>query len=250
MADASIQIGTSGWSYKHWRNLFYPKGVKVAEWLPYYGRYFTTTEINGSFYRIPTEQTVATWAAQTPHSFLFCPKMSRYLTHMKKLREPEEPLARFFTAMAPLAEKMGPVLLQLPPHLGFNETVTAAFFSTLGHLYPENQFVLEARHPTWMQPAAIALLERWGIGWVIAQSGTDWPYSEIVTASNVYLRLHGPEQLYASAYNDAQLEQLALKIAAWRQQGCRVWAYFNNDIHGYAPVDALRLATLCGVALP
>lgn len=146
--------------------------------------------------------------------------------------------------------KMGPILLQLPPHLGFNDQVASSFFSTLGHLYPQHQFVLEARHATWMQPGATRLLERWGIGWVIAQSGTDWPYAEMVTASNVYLRLHGPGQLYASAYTDAQLEQLALKIADWQRQGCRVWAYFNNDIHGYAPADALRLATLCGVALP
>lgn len=243
----AIHIGTSGWSYKHWRHLFYPQRLKAADWLPFYASHFHTTEINSSFYRIPSTTTVAAWAAAVPEGFWFCPKMSRYLTHMKKLRDPEEPLARFFTAFAPMEHCMGPVLLQLPPNLPFHERIAGPFFSLLAHRYPAHRFVLEARHPTWLQPAAGNLLKHWGVGWVIAQSGKDWPYSEIITAPNIYLRFHGPAQLYASAYADDQLSYFAGKILAWQQQGYQVWAFFNNDIHGYAPGDAQRLADRCGV---
>jgi uncharacterized protein YecE (DUF72 family) len=246
MALAPIYIGTSGWSYKHWRALFYPQGVKAADWLRYYAGHFCTTEINSSFYRVPSVDTVATWAATVPPHFRFCPKMSRYLTHMKKLHAPEEPLARFFTAMALLADKMGPVLLQLPPNLGFNESIAAPFFDRLAHHYPTHHFVLEARHASWLEGPALRLLKHWGIGWVIAQSGVDWPYAEVITANNIYLRFHGPAQLYASSYSDEQLQGFALKIKAWQQSGYRVWAFFNNDIHGYAPEDAARLAVFCG----
>lgn len=250
MALLPVYIGTSGWSYKHWRTLFYPQGLKAAQWLGYYAGHFGTTEINSSFYRVPSAGTVATWAATVPPQFRFCPKMSRYLTHMKKLREPEEPLARFFAAMAPLAGKTGPVLLQLPPQLGFNESIAASFFDLLAHKYPMHHFVLEARHATWLAPAALRLLERWGIGWVIAQSGAGWPYAEVITASNIYLRFHGPAQLYASSYSDEQLQGFAQKIKNWQAQGHAVWAFFNNDIHGYAPEDAARLALFCGTGAP
>ncbi len=246
MALLPVYIGTSGWSYKHWRHLFYPQGIKAAGWLRYYAGHFRTTEINSSFYRVPSADTVATWAATVPPGFRFCPKMSRYLTHMKKLREPEEPLSRFFTAMAPLAGKMGPVLLQLPPNLGFQESGATQFFDKLAHNHPEHHFVLEARHPAWLEPAAQRLLQRWGIGWVIAQSGIDWPYAEWITATHIYLRFHGPAQLYASSYSDEQLQGFAEKIMGWQAQGHQVWAFFNNDIHGYAPKDAARLALFCG----
>src|SRR5437764_7135515 len=115
-----IHIGTSGWSYKHWKELFYPKTVKAADLLSYYAKTFDTTEINGSFYRMPTEETVIKWTQQVPSDFLFCPKMSRFLTHMKKLRNPEEPLERFFSVFDHMQSMMGPILFQLPPMLKFN----------------------------------------------------------------------------------------------------------------------------------
>ena len=114
-----IHIGTSGWSYKHWKDEFYPKGLKQTEWLSYYTRIFKTTEINSSFYRLPSEEMVKDWMKKAPKDFLFCPKMSRYLTHMKKLNDPEEPLERFFDIFQPMKKQMGPVLIQLPRMIKF-----------------------------------------------------------------------------------------------------------------------------------
>jgi uncharacterized protein YecE (DUF72 family) len=242
-----IHIGTSGWSYRHWKGIFYPPHVKTKGWLPYYAEHFTTTEINGSFYRVPAVETVAGWVAQTPPHFLFCPKMSRYLTHMKKLRDPEEPLQRFFDAFDVMKGHMGPVLLQLPPQLLFQYHQADQFFRTLTLGYPAYRFVLEGRHATWLSEDALTLLARWNIGWVISQSGVSFPYSEMVTAENIYVRFHGPEQLYASGYSEEQLKVFAEKFLDWERQGHTVWAYFNNDIHGFAPKDALNFARLLGV---
>ena len=241
-----VYIGTSGFSYKHWRGLFYPDGIKPAGYLAYYAKHFPVTEINASFYRLPEEHTVVNWAAQVPEGFLFCPKMSRYLTHMKKLREPEEPLARFFSIFAAIQDKLGPVLIQLPDRLSFREEVAGHFYKILQQHYSGFDFVLEIRHPSWLSDENLRLMEACGIGLVIAQSGVHFPYSEKVTAKNIYLRLHGPRELYASSYSDEQLADYAEKIGAWTVQGHDVWAFFNNDIHGFAPVDAARLMSLVG----
>src|SRR5947209_3880678 len=131
MHYSTINIGTSGWSYKHWKGLYYPAGVKPADWMPYYAQSFETTEINGSFYRLPSVETVLKWTGQVPEHFIFCPKMSRYLTQMKKLRDPEEPLERFFSVFESMKEKMGPVLLQLPPQLPFNYDQVEGFYYLL-----------------------------------------------------------------------------------------------------------------------
>src|SRR6478609_7365479 len=119
MNDQSIHIGTSGWSYKDWKELFYPKGLKTTEWISYYAITFRITEINSSFYHLPKRQTVEGWVNKVPPDFLFCPKMSRYLTHIKRLKEPEESLERFFEVFEPMKNNMGPVLIQLPPSLKF-----------------------------------------------------------------------------------------------------------------------------------
>ena len=126
--EGSIHIGTSGWSYKHWRNLYYPPKLPASQWLPFYAADFDTTEINSSFYKLPSEETVLKWATQVPDNFLFCPKMSRFLTHMKKLTDPEEPLERFFKIFQPLKKMTGPVLLQLPTILKFNYDTAAQLY--------------------------------------------------------------------------------------------------------------------------
>ncbi|HEU0064287.1 MAG TPA: DUF72 domain-containing protein, partial [Flavisolibacter sp.] len=177
-----IHIGTSGWSYKHWKELFYPKTVKAADWLPYYAKTFDTTEINGSFYRMPTEETVIKWTQQVPPNFLFCPKMSRFLTHMKKLRNPKEPLERFFSVFDHMQPMMGPILFQLPPMLKFNYDVAEHLFDLLKQRYKPYEFVLEVRHDTWLEDEALILMTKYDIGLVISQSGTRFPYSEMVTA--------------------------------------------------------------------
>lgn len=241
----NIHIGTSGWSYKHWKGNFYPENIKQAHWLAYYSRHFGATEINTSFYHLPLKQTVVNWMKQVPASFLFCPKISRYLTHMKKLREPEETLERFFDVFEPMADQMGPVLVQLPPLVKFNSGVSDHLFGVLQRQYNRYDFVLEVRHPTWLEQDSLDLLARYNIGLVIAQSGNRFPYAERITAKNIYVRFHGPAELYASSYSDEDLLYFAHKFKGWTGEGHEVWAFFNNDIHGFAPQDARRLEHIC-----
>jgi uncharacterized protein YecE (DUF72 family) len=240
-----VHIGTSGWSYKHWKEDFYPKGLKQADWLSFYANSFGVTEINASFYRLPTRETVISWKQQVPKNFLFCVKMSRYLTHMKKLHDPEEPLQRFFEIFEPMKKNMGPVLVQLPKMVKFNYDLAEHFFKLLATSYRKYNFVLEIRHDTWLTDDAVNLMAKYAIGLVISQSGERFPYAEMVTAKNIYIRFHGPAALYASSYSDEDLNYFAKKFKKWVKEGHEIWAFFNNDIHGYAPKDALRLAALC-----
>jgi len=242
----AIHIGTSGWSYGHWKEIFYPKGLPATRWLPYYAGIFPTTEINGSFYRLPTVETVEKWVQQVPPGFLFCPKISRYLTHMKKLKEPEGPLERFFEVFAPMRAAMGPVLVQLPPQLAFHYETAEHFYRLLRRSYGGYAFVMEVRHKSWLTDDSLTLMAGHDIGLVISQSGNAFPYSEMVTATHVYVRFHGPGALYASPYNDALLERFAGKFRGWMEEGHEVWVYFNNDIHGYAVEDARRLMQIMG----
>src|SRR2546423_6227483 len=176
-----INIGTSGWSYKHWKEIFYPKGLKSAEWLTFYAQTFKTTEINGSFYRLPKVETILDWAQKVPPDFVFCPKMSRYLTHMKKLKDPEESLERFFYVFEPIKKMMGPVLIQLPPALKFNYDTAEHLYSILKRKYKAYEFVMEVRHDTWLQEDSLTLMTKYDLGFVISQSGDEFPYAEIIT---------------------------------------------------------------------
>jgi uncharacterized protein YecE (DUF72 family) len=242
----NVYIGTSGWSYKHWNGIYYPPGLKTTEWLTYYSRQFAVAEINTSFYHMPKHQSVLNWMEKVPPGFRFCPKLSRYITHMKKLKEPEEPLARFFDVFAPMQPRMGPVLIQLPPSLKWDYDRAAHLYGHLKKLYAEYAFVLEVRHATWLENDSLNLMAQHEIGLVISQSAGVFPYSEMVTAKTVYLRFHGPEALYASAYSEADLDYYAGKIQYWVEEGHEVWAFFNNDIHGHAFRDAARLKERLG----
>jgi uncharacterized protein YecE (DUF72 family) len=237
MSSENVYIGTSGWSYKHWRGIFYPEGLKQAGELSYYAGKFNAAEINSSFYRLPTPETVGNWVSQVPAGFYFCPKISRYITHAKKLNDPEEGLARFFDVFDPFRRRLGPVLIQLPAMLGFHEEKVRHFFEAL-KIYKGYRFVLEARHASWMEPGAIRLLKRYRIGFVIAYSGGRWPSGVVVTGRDIYLRFHGPNGYYDTAYSGQQLGAVAGKCRAWRSQGHRIWAFFNNDGHGYAAGNA------------
>jgi len=244
MVNKQWHVGTSGWSYKHWKDLFYPPKLRAADWFDYYISRFQSSEINTSFYHLPKEQTVINWAAKSPTGFTFCPKLSRYITHMKKLRDVEEPLERFFNVFAPLYPFMGPVLIQLPPMLRFNATVAEGFFELIRTRYSDQRFVLEVRHDTWLEEEALRLLQQYEIGFVISQSFHFFPYAEYVTSKDVYLRFHGPKELYASGYSEESLQEYAAKCKQWITKGHTVWAYFNNDIHGYAYKDAAALQQL------
>lgn len=240
----NIHVGTSGWSYQHWKEVFYPHKLAASKWLPFYAGIFSTTEINGSFYRLPSEATVKNWTELVPPEFIFCPKMSRYLTHMKKLKEPEEPLERFFSVFECMKLKLGPILIQLPEMLRFNYEIADHFYRLLRFQYSDYEFVMEVRHNTWLQEDSLTLMAKYAIGFVISQSGGFFPYSEMITAKNIYVRFHGPAELYASAYTDAMLRSFAEKFKTWVKDGHVVWAYFNNDIYAHAMRDAQRLMQL------
>ncbi|MBS1617025.1 MAG: DUF72 domain-containing protein [Bacteroidetes bacterium] len=237
----TIHIGTSGWSYKHWRDRFYPTSLPATEYLSYYAQFFDTVEINTSFYHLPKIETVAHWTEMVPEGFYFCPKMSRYVTHMKKLHDPGETLERFFEVFQPMRGSTGPVLVQLPPSLGFHESLAADFFSVLQRDYPDQHYALEVRHDSWTKAEALELLQRFHVPLVISQSGVGFPYMEITSAKDIYIRFHGPGALYASCYTDEELRVFADKALEWMEGGHSVWFFFNNDINGYAITDALRL---------
>lgn len=242
----SIHIGTSGWSYKHWKDIYYPEDLSQTEWLTFYSNDFLTTEINTSFYHLPKTATTAGWAKKVTSNFIFCPKMSRYLTHMKKLNEPEESLEKFFTAFAPLKRHIGPVLIQLPPSLAFNEEKATSLYKILKADYSYYRFALEPRHNSWLTEKSISLLKKYNIAFVISQSGSRFPYGEFITAEHIYIRFHGPKELYASCYSDSQLKEFALRFQQWKKEGHSVWAFFNNDIHGYAIENGKKIKRLVG----
>jgi uncharacterized protein YecE (DUF72 family) len=236
-----FHIGTSGWNYKHWKGRFYPSGLKEREWLEYYTKFFSTTEINTSFYHLPKEQTVINWTRRVPGSFRFCPKLSRYITHMKKLNDAEEPLERFFTSFDHMHKKMGPVLVQLPRIVTFKPEKTETFYSILKDKYRDYTFALEIRHDSWLSKESVDLMRKYDIAFVISQSGGFFPYKELVTAKNIYIRFHGPKDLYASKYSTQMLKKFARLCREWMQDGHVIWGYFNNDVPDHAPYDALRL---------
>ncbi|RYZ50745.1 MAG: DUF72 domain-containing protein [Sphingobacteriales bacterium] len=237
----NIHIGTSGWHYKDWKGEYYPAGLKTSEWLPYYTRDFKTTEINNSFYRLPNIETVKCWNDCVPEDFKFSPKFSRYLTQMKKLKDPEDPFKRFFTVFEPMREKLGPVLLQLPPQLPYKEDRLREVLELIRNHYNEFLFALEVRHETWMCEESIALLREYGVAFTISQQGVGWPYAEHLTAKHVYVRFHGPGKLFASPYSDEMMQEYALKFRSWAKKGHEVWVYFNNDWFGYAINNAKTL---------
>lgn len=237
---AKIHIGTSGWSYKHWKEIFYPQKMKATDYLQFYSTHFNVTEINSSFYRLPISTTIDHWIEQVPDDFFFCPKMSRYLSHMKKLNDPEEPLARFFKLFEPMKKQMGPVLIQLPANASFNESRDRRFYEILEQLYPEYSFAMEVRHESWYSADSLNQMEKYNIAFVIAQSDR-FPYQEFVTANDIYIRFHGPDALYASPYTMEVLEKYAEKFLSWKAAGHNVWVFFNNDIDGHALTNAKQL---------
>jgi len=240
---SALFIGTSGWNHKEWKGSFYPEDVAQRRFLDHYATQFAATELNASFYRLPTAKMVQGWRERTPESFRFCPKMSRYLTHQKKLNDPREPLRTFRERFEPLSDRLGPVLVQLPQNVPFDHAKAEAFLEATTQL-EDGRFAVEARDESWFADEALALLAAHGVALVIAHSGGQFPYGEHVTAPFVYLRFHGPGELYASAYDEATLADYAAKIAGWLEEGRDVWAFFNNTAGDAAPQDAQRLRAL------
>jgi len=234
-------IGTSGWSYKHWTGLFYPAEIKPDKYLEYYITRFDSVELNSCFYHLPKNTTVTGWVHRTPGFFKFCPKLSRFITHQKRLNDVEEPLKKFFELFKEMKSRLGPVLIQLPPGLAFNRSLVNDFIQILKRQYNSYRFAVEVRHKSWITDEVFNLLAQHNVAFVIADSGKRFPYYEEITTDFVYLRFHGPEKLYASDYSDPQLNVFAEKIANWLRNDKEVWAFFNNDFHGFAINNADKL---------
>ena len=240
---ADLRIGCSGWAYKDWTGPFYPEGTRDKDRLESYATRFDTAEINASFYRLPSEPMVEGWARRAPEGFLFAWKVSRFITHNKKLKDCLGPVALVYGRMAPLAEKLGPSLIQLPPQLKRNDERLAGFLKLL----PKGCHTVEFRHPSWYDPAVFAILSEFDASLCISDhhhAPAPWE----PTASWVYVRGHGPSGRYFGRYDPAELARWVARIAAWRAEGRDVYAYFDNDIKSAAPFDALALKALCGVA--
>ncbi len=245
MPAARVRIGISGWRYPPWRGTFYPKDLPQKSELAYASKTLPVIEINGSFYSLQRPESYAKWYAETPKNFIFAVKGPRYITHMRRLREVEKPLANFFASgLFALEEKLGPILWQFPPNFKWDPERMRAFFEMLPQdlagaalLGREHdaflkgrtllsvtrnrplRYAVEIRHESFEDPAFIELLREYGIALVITESARGWPMLEDVTADFIYMRLHGDEELYKSGYSDKSLTRWARRVAAWAKGG-------------------------------
>ncbi len=235
-----IWIGTSGWHYKHWLGNFYPPRLPAARMLAHYIQHFDTVELNNTFYKLPAESSLAAWREATPSHFHFAVKGSRFLTHMKKLRDAQDGLNRFFEAIDVLEPKLGPILFQLPPNWELDWDRLLAFLAILPRY---RRCVFEFRNPSWNTPEVYDLLARYNVGYCIFDLAGYLSPIEIV-ADFGYIRLHGPGGKYQGSYSDAALEDWARKIQDWNRKLSAIYIYFDNDDSGFAPQDALRLRAL------
>lgn len=236
----SIHIGTSGWHYKHWEGVFYPEGLATESWLGYYLEHLETVEINNTFYQLPKETTLSKWRESVPEGFVFAVKASRYITHMKKLKDPQNSVNTFLSRIETLGPNLGPILFQLPPNWHFNGERLNAFLDVLP---PCRRYAFELRDPDWLNEEAYAILEEHDAAFCIYDfHGRQSPKQ--VTADFVYVRLHGPYGPYRGKYDAETLAGWAGAISAWRGQGRDVYCYFDNDEAGYAVQNALELRAM------
>jgi uncharacterized protein YecE (DUF72 family) len=274
----TVRIGTSGWSYPHWRRNFYPPGLPQRRELSFLAERLPTVEINGTFYSLTRPSACVAWRQAVGPEFVFAIKGSRYISHMLKLRGFETPLANFMSSgILRLGRQLGPILWQLPPNLGFHLDRAQAFFEavprdvraaerwarrhdrrTTGRAAlraPDGRdaplrHVVEPRHPSWFEDRALAALESLDVALVVADTAGRHPFRLARTAGFSYFRLHGSTQLYASRYDDREIDTWAGRVRELRDAGHDVYVYFDNDAQAHAARDALRLqAAVNGTAL-
>ncbi len=288
-----IYIGISGWRYPPWRGVFFPKKLAQARELEFASRALPTIEINGSFYSLQRPESYADWYDSTPPGFVFSHKGNRFITHTLRLREIDAALANVFASgVFNLRDKLGPFLWQFPPNFKFDPERMEHFLSMLPHdtnaaaelashhearmngraaLDPGKKrklrHAIEIRHESFNDPLFIALLRKYKVAVVVADTAGKWPHIEDVTADFMYLRLHGEEELYASGYTEEALDHWAARIAAWesgkepadarrvsdkpapKRASRDIFCYFDNDIKVRAPFDARRLMEKLGLPL-
>ena len=232
----AVRIGTSGWVYKHWRDIFYPKCLPQNRWFELYARTFDTVEINFSFYRLPSLEAFRGWNEKAPDEFCFAVKGSRYITHIRRLLDPRPHLALFFEHAKPLKDHMGPVLWQLPPNFKRDDERLATFVESLPNAY---RHTVEFRHPSWHAPDVHAILRRHDVALCVPDR-KDTPGNIDLTTNWTYLRFHQGRGRNGN-YSRSQLLDWAGRISECRDSGIDVWAYFNNDPFGHAIHNALDL---------
>jgi uncharacterized protein YecE (DUF72 family) len=246
VAGHKVWIGCSGYVYKHWRGAFYPQDLPASRWLQYYAHYFPTVELNNTHYILPAASTFENWREGSPEGFVFAVKASRFLTHMKKLKDPQQPLQRLFERATLLGPKLGPVLYQLPPRWQFDAQRLETFLQALPRVPIDNgqcQHAIEVREPGWLNPEFFALLERYSVAFCIA-SLPQYETPLRATAPFVYIRFHGSGQMYYYKYTEDELHSWRDVIVRFAEEGRTVYAYFNNDPEAWAVEDALQLMGL------
>ena len=233
-------VGCSGWHYEHWRGLYYPQDLPKPKWLSFYAQQFDTVELNNSFYRLPSEQAFGTWRESTPDDFVFAVKVSRFITHIRRLRNSGSAVENFLSQAAFLKEKLGPLLYQLPPSMKRNDEVLKSFLSTLPSKY---QHVIEFRHESWIDEAVFDILRVYNVGLcVFDMPGLSCPL--VATSDFAYIRFHGSEGMYSSSYSDGELAQWAQRIDRLGQNVRVSYIYFNNDAKAFAIKNAKTLTNL------
>ena len=272
---SEVRVGISGWTYPPWRGVFYPPGLAHRLELEYAASRVRSIEINGSFYALQRPESYRAWHDRTPDDFLFSVKGGRFVTHLKKLRGVDTALANFFASgVLALGGKLGPLLWQLPPNLGYDETRLAEFFALLPRTTTEAatlaaghdekvegrawlttdadrplRHAMEVRHPSYETPRFLDLLREHEIAVVTADTAGKWPMLLEPTTGLAYVRLHGDRELYTSGYSDEALDRWAARIENWRDSGLDVVVYFDNDVKVHSPDDAQRLADRLGVGV-
>jgi uncharacterized protein YecE (DUF72 family) len=239
----TVLIGTSGYNYKDWKGIFYPEDIPQKQWLSYFSQQFSTVEINATFYGSFTQKTFKKWAGQVPDDFQFTIKGSRFLTHIKRLKDSKDSLEKFVEASSGLGKKLSCMLWQLPGNFHFKRKETVERLEEFFSFLPvTTRQVFELRHDSWFVEEVYALLRKYNVGFVINDSSR-YPWREEMTADFVYIRFHGPRQLYASKYSEEEMENWAEKIKEYRKS-YDVYCYFNNDFFGYAIENARQLLQL------
>ncbi len=243
-----LYIGTSGWSYAVWRQDFY-KGVAPKDWLAFYAEHFKAVEINASFYREQDPKTFQKWKDNTPKDFAFAVKGHRFITHVKRLKDPLEPVKRQRQAVLALGSKLSAMLWQLPRNFVKNPKRLSAFAETLKEHFKDAPHALEFRHASWFDRETEDLLRKFSLTNCISDAA-DWPRWDAVTSNVIYLRLHGAERTYRSEYGEPGLKAYARRIRTWLSERRDVHVYFDNTDQGAAVRDALKLKNMLGDALP
>jgi len=234
---AEILVGTSGFAYGHWRYLFYPEALSKAKWLEFYATHFSTVELNNTFYRLPSETAFANWRDSTPANFVFAVKVSRFITHIKRLRDVKEPLETFLSRARVLKEKLGPLLYQLPPNMHRNDERLESFLSLL----PQGmRHVFEFRHESWLDEEVFEILHKYNVGLCIFDM-PDASCPLVATADFAYVRFHGSTGLYWSCYSDDELAMWAERLAELTANLKAIYIYFNNDAEAFAVKNAITL---------